>query len=251
MQERSRMSKKAVVVLSGGMDSSTLLHYVVKELAFREIYTISFKYAQRHIRELLCAQDQVKALTDEVDVRIEHTTVDTSFFGELTKDVSALTGKINVPHIKEVLGDPQPVTYVPFRNMMFLTIALAHAENNKCPAVFYGAQKHDTYSGYFDASEEFRVRLNRVAELNRKHQITVEAPFVNMSKSDLLEWGLGNNVDYSKTWTCYNGGDISCGTCPTCADRIQAFKTIDKIDPLSYIADPWKRKTLLDAAKGD
>lgn len=236
--------KKAVIVLSGGMDSTTLLHYIVKEnnLDYNNIYVLSFKYGQRHDKELECARAQVAAIAAHVAV-IDHRIIDISFFGELTKDVSALTGNIiKVPHIKDVVGDPQPVTYVPFRNLMFLSIALAYAENVGANKVFYGAQKHDTYSGYFDATEEFRQRLNHVAALNRRHQIIIEAPFVDMSKSELLEWGLTNGVDYANTWTCYNGGEHPCGICPTCSDRIQSFMSIGEQDPLLYKKpDPWGR----------
>lgn len=223
--------KSCVVVLSGGMDSSTLLHYVKKELDYTEIYALTFQYGQRHNQEIEMAVYQAK------DVGVtDHVIIDISFLGKLVKDVSALSkdSEIKVPHIKEVLGDPQPVTYVPNRNMILLAIAISYAETVGCNNVFYGAQKHDEYSGYFDATSEFVSRLNHVNQLNRRHSIHINTPFVNWSKADIAEWGLSANVDYSHTLTCYNGVNPACGKCPTCADRIQAFRKINEKDPLPY-----------------
>ena len=224
---------KAVIILSGGLDSTTLLHYVKKELKYDEIYALTFNYGQRHKKEIECAKYQATSVGCK-----EHKIIDISFFKDLTKGASALTDEsIHVPHIKDVLGDPQPITYVPNRNMILLSIATAYAESVGASDVFYGAQAHDTYSGYWDASPEFLDKINEVLSLNRRHIISIKAPFIHLKKRDLIALGLKLGVDYSRTWTCYNGKDKACGVCPTCSDRIKAWKDIGQKDPLEYAID--------------
>ena len=229
---------KSVVVLSGGMDSTTLLYYVAQVLQpHGEIYAITFAYGQKHSVELEMAKYQAK----QVGVK-EHKVLDITFLKDLLKGSSALLDEdIKVPHIKETLGDPQPPSYVPFRNSIFLTLALSWAEAKGAEVVYYGAQAHDTYSGYWDASPEFLPAINAVANLNRMHKIHIAAPFMSKKKNELLELGLDMHVDYSHTISCYNGVIPFCGTCPTCSDRIQAWRKIKRIDPVAYAtAIPWQ-----------
>ena len=229
---------KVVVVLSGGMDSTTLLQYVAKVLRPEsEIYAITFAYGQKHSVELEMAKYQAQ----QVSVS-EHKVVDISFLKTLLQGSSALLdGDIKVPHIKEVVGSAQPITYVPFRNSIFLMLALAWAEAKGACEVYYGAQAHDTYSGYWDASPEYLPAVNALANLNRMHKIQVVAPFVKMKKDELLQLGLGLGTRYIHTMTCYNGVIPACGTCPTCSDRIQAWRKIKRIDPVPYATNiPWQ-----------
>lgn len=132
-----------------------------------------------------------------------------------------------------VTGDPQPITYVPNRNMIFLALAAAFAESLGADAVFYGAQRHDLY-GYWDTTPDFLERLNHVYALNRKTPVHIRAPFVHHSKADLLRIGLDLGVDYGQTWSCYRGETLACGRCPTCAERLQAFAEVGVPDPLEY-----------------
>jgi len=232
---------KGIVVLSGGLDSSTLLHYVKEKLGYDEIYAITFDYSQKHSIEISCARWQAK----RAGVK-EHKILNISFLGEITKDVSALTSTtIKVPKITEVLGDPQPITYVPYRNLILLSICLAYAESVGADSVFYGAQKHDTYSGYWDASPEFLEAINRVSMLNRRHNIQIKAEFVNLSKGDVIKIGQELGVNYKYTWSCYNPIPINdehgipllvaqCGECPTCSDRLKAFIDASIPDPQEY-----------------
>ena len=223
-----------VIVLSGGMDSTTLLHYLKVLRPKSEIYAITFAYGQKHSVELEMADYQAKL----VGVK-EHKILDITFLKDLLKGSSALLDEdIKVPHIKETLGDPQPPSYVPFRNTIFLALALSWAEAKKANEVYYGAQAHDTYSGYWDASPEYLPTINAVANLNRMHKIQVVAPFLTKKKNELLELGLSLNIDYSHTISCYNGVIPFCGTCPTCSDRIQAWRKIKRIDPVAYVVQP-------------
>jgi len=210
----------AIVLLSGGMDSATLLAYVKRRLEVERIVALSFVYGQKHSRELDCAGWQA----EQAGVR-EHRIIDISFYGELTRGGSALTdGSIEVPDLSDVKPEErmQPSTYVPNRNMIFLSLAAAFAEAQGISDVFYGAQAQDEY-GYWDCSQDFVVRMNEVLSLNRKGRVKVRAPFAGMSKSEVVKIGLELGVDYDHTWTCYRGGDAPCGTCPSCVERNRAF----------------------------
>jgi len=221
--------EKAVVLLSGGVDSSTLLHYVIKRLGGTEVYALSFLYGQKHKREIEEAAWQAKA-----SGATSHDIVDMSFFGALIPGGSALTdAAVAVPRLADLGHDvlTQPPTYVPNRNMMLLSVAAAYAESRGVRDVFYGAQTQDRY-GYWDCTPEFLERLNSVFALNRKPPITVHAPFVWMRKAEELQLGLELGVDYAHTWTCYCGGEVPCGECPSCVERAAAFREMGIADPL-------------------
>jgi 7-cyano-7-deazaguanine synthase len=220
----------AVVLLSGGIDSSTLLHYVRHELGVETVYALSFHYGQRHSRELKAA----KAQAASVGVR-EHRTLDISEFGGLTAGGSVLTDlDSDVPDLADIPDSDrrQPPTYVPNRNMVLLSLAAAYAEANGVQDVYYGAQAQDEY-GYWDCTADFLDRINSLLALNRKGAITIHAPFVSKRKDDVLRIGLALGVDYARTWTCYRGGDTPCGSCPSCVERSNAFERIGRDDPLA------------------
>lgn len=220
-------TEKGVVIVSGGLDSTTLLYYL-KETLKKDVVAISYKYGQKHDQEIEFAKYHTEKLG------VEHQIIDlTPIFQSITSS-SALLGGMPIPTLEEVIGDPQPITYVPFRNMLMLTVAASVAEGVGASKIYYGAQKHDEYSGYWDTTSVFTASMQAVFNQNRKHKITVEAPFVEMSKSDLVRIGTDLGIDYAKTLTCYNG--TNCGTCPTCRDRIQAFKRIGLVDPVEYLS---------------
>ena len=192
------MNKKAIIICSGGLDSTTLLHEMIKEEKYKpeEILAVSYYYGQRHSLELDCAKYQCKLLN------VEHKIIPLVEFMRSYK--SALTrADIEVPHIKDVLGDPQPPTYVPFRNQTFLTIICGIAESVGATKIYYGAQMHDLY-GYFDCTKEFITRFNNLISLNRKHQIELITPFANFSKAQIAQKAIDLKVDLSHTWSCYN-----------------------------------------------
>ncbi len=219
----------ALVLLSGGLDSTVLLHHVVKSLGYGTVHALGYNYGQRHVRELACAQAQVEALPD-----CTWTEIDMSFMGGLLKDGTALvTGGAEVPDL-EALEDSdraQPPTYVPNRNMMLLSIAAAYAEAQGVQEVFYGAQAQDEY-GYWDCTTDFLERINAVLSLNRKDAITIHAPFVASKKHELVTRGMELGVDFAQTWSCYRGGEDPCDTCPTCVERAIAFREAGQRDPL-------------------
>jgi 7-cyano-7-deazaguanine synthase len=167
----------------------------------------------------------------------QHLVLDISFLSLLFTSSALISDHLQIPNMADVVGDPQPLTYVPNRNMIFLALAAAYAETQGVTNVYYGAQNHDMY-GYWDTTPDFLQRLNDVFALNRKTPIEVKAPFVNYSKTDILHLGLELGVDYSQTWSCYEGKEAACGQCPTCAERLQAFANAGIPDPLPYIKAP-------------
>ncbi len=217
----------ALAIVSGGMDSVTLLHYLVKREG-KTTAVLSFTYGQKHSREIEFARWQAEALGCQ-----PHLVVDLSMLAPLFASSALVSEQIAVPDIAAVQGDPQPVTYVPNRNMIFLSIAAAAAETLGIRTIYYGAQAHDLY-GYWDTTPDFLQRINALLSLNRKNAILVDAPLVHLSKADVLRLGQELGVDYSRTWSCYRGGQQACGRCPTCAERLAAFAVLGLRDPLPY-----------------
>jgi len=220
--------EKAVVLLSGGIDSSTLLHYVRRRPDAAEVHALSFRYGQRHARELDMARWQAAA----AGVR-EHAEIDVSFLAGIVRDASSLVAEgAPVPDMKDLAENEreQPRTYVPNRNMVLLAVAAAYAEARGIRDIFYGAQRQDGF-GYWDCSARFVDRLNRTLRLNRRTPVTVHAPFVAMSKGAVVKIGLAMGMDYGHTWTCYRGGRTPCGTCPSCVERSRAFAEAGADDP--------------------
>jgi len=219
----------ALVLLSGGMDSTTLLHYVAKELGHEPVFAVSFLYGQKHARELEAARYQSKAVN-----AASHRVVDIAFMSQLVGKGTTLVqdGEAVPAHasLEESQLD-QPPTYVPNRNMVLLSLAAAYAEGEGIRHVFYGAQAQDEY-GYWDCTADFLERLNAVFGLNRRDAITIQAPFISTRKVDILKKGLELGVDYAQTWTCYRGEDVPCQECPACIERGQAWKELGQLDPL-------------------
>ncbi len=226
------MNKGVVHVLSGGLDS-TIVMRLLKHDGFDPIYAISFDYGQKQSKEIQLAAVSCKNLD------VPHEVISIPFLNKISQGFSAnVDTNIQMPTIKEVLGDPQPKTYVPNRNMILMSIASAYAETKGCNYVSMGLQLHDSY-GYHDTTQQFVDCINSALAQNRKHQIEIIAPFANLSKTDELKKLLevDGNIDLAKnTLTCYNPDNEgrSCGKCPSCAERIQAFKNIGIKDPVEY-----------------
>lgn len=223
------MSVDSVAIVSGGMDSVTLLHHLVK-VDGRRPAVITFGYGQKHDKEIDLARRQVALLG-----LAQHQVLDLALLRPLFAASALVSAELAVPDVDAVRGDPQPPTYVPNRNMIFLALAAAYAETVGVTAVFYGAQQHDLY-GYWDTTPDFLARLNAVYSLNRKTPVQIEAPFVHDSKTNILRRGLALGVDYGLTWSCYEGQALACGRCPTCAERLDAFAALGLTDPLPYAA---------------
>jgi len=224
--------KNKIVVLSGGMDSTTLLYDIVDQFDNDHVKAITFNYGQRHSVEVQKASISCNKLN------VEHKIIDISFLGDLVSNVSALisTSEIEVPDIEEILGDPAPVTEVPYRNMVLVSLALSYAQAQDADIVYMGLQAQDQYS-YWDTSLQFVQAINTVSGLNRKHEIKIEAPYATMSKSEELKIGKRLAIPYEDSWTCYTGPDEegrACGTCPSCSERIMAFMKNGLVDPAEY-----------------
>lgn len=221
----------AVVLVSGGIDSSVLLHYVCKRLNRSPVHVLGFNYGQRHSKELECAHWQANAV-DADQFRV----IDMSFIQQVVKGATALVaGGKAVPDMAELEPGQldQPPTYVPNRNMMLLSVAAAYAESNGIRDVFYGAQALDEY-GYWDCTREFLARINATLALNRRNAITIHAPFIDRRKVASVRLGAELGVNFSFTWSCYRGGEKACGRCPTCVERLKAFEEAGVADPVPY-----------------
>lgn len=226
------MSKKAVVLLSGGLDSATVLAYALND--GYECYTLSFDYGQRSQAELNASMQ----LSEQMGA-IEHKTVglDLRAIGG-----SALTDdEIDVP--KDSLSDGIPVTYVPARNTVFLSIALGWAEVLGAQAIFIGVNAVD-YSGYPDCRPEFIQAFQQLANVATKvgvegNEIKIITPLMKLSKAEIIRLGTTLNVDYKTTVSCYDATDegLACGLCDSCILRRQGFEEAGVEDQTRYIAE--------------
>tara|TARA_R110000824_G_scaffold74657_5_gene189721 strand:- start:1497 stop:2168 length:672 start_codon:yes stop_codon:yes gene_type:complete len=214
---------KAIVPVSGGIDSSVILAYA--KTKHTRVFPITFNYGQRHIKELICAEDQ-----SGDDFKI----VDLSFFRDIAGSSSLTNNDIAVAKTKDVLGDAQTVNYVPFRNQMMLSIACAYAESMGAETVYHGAALIDSQAGFWDGSIEFLESINNLIALNRKNKINIEAPLIDKTKGEIILMGADLNVDYKRTWTCYEGKESACGYCTACSSRIKGFMDAGFRDPLQY-----------------
>ena len=228
---------KCVIPVSGGIDSSTILHHVHNELdEFTEIHTVTFDYGQRHSKEINAAIDIV------LGVSSSHKTIDASFIKQLSPSSSITNQEIEVAKTADTLGDPQTVNYVPNRNMIMLSICTGYAESIGATTVFHGAAQVDSEAGYWDGTQEFLDQMNNINNLNRRDRVDIRAPLITLSKKEIIEMGIINRVDYKKTWTCYQGGKKACGKCPACSSRIKGFIDAGYIDPVDYEIDiPWEK----------
>lgn len=224
--------KKAVVLLSGGLDSATAMAMALRD-GF-EVYAMSFSYGQRHSIELGCAAEQA------AEKAVEHKVVeiDLRTFGG-----SALTADIEVPKhgSMDELGDEIPITYVPARNTIFLSYALAWAEVLGAFDIFIGVNALD-YSGYPDCRPEFVAAYEAMANLAtvagvQGKKMTIHAPLIEMGKAEIIQCGLDLGVDYAKTTSCYDPAPDgrSCGHCDSCLLRKKGFGDIGETDPRKYV----------------
>lgn len=223
---------RALVLASGGADSTTLLAMAIEEFGRENVLALSVSYGQKHVREI----DSARAVTAHYGVPLEFLDLASVFVGS---DCSLLTGSsVEVPHesYAEQLDktDGTPVsTYVPFRNGLFLSAAASVALSHDCTALFYGAH-HDDAAGnaYPDCSQGFVDAMASAINLGTGGELTLEAPFVTWTKADIIKRGLELGVPYELTWSCYEGQEKPCGVCGTCIDRQRAFESNGAVDPL-------------------
>lgn len=228
--------RKAVIPFSGGIDSTVMLYDAAKRNIYDEIYAVSFFYNQRHGRkELEAASQSFENLQSKYPtLSITHRMLDMSFLSEVASSSSLTNSNIDVAQTKDVLGDPQPVNYVPFRNLIMLSILCSFAEAHNASDVYYGSALVDSQAGYWDSSKEFYLYLSQLTNLNRKNKISIITPLITLDKKDIIKLGIDSEVPFDKTWTCYEGKDLACGYCPACSSRIKGFMDNKVADPIPY-----------------
>lgn len=227
-------SPKAVLLLSGGLDSSTTL--AIARAAGFQIYALSFRYGQRHQFEITAAEAVAKSLGV-----VRHEIIDIDL-GRLVD--SALTSDIDVPKhdSADEIVNTVPVTYVPARNTVFLSYALGWAEELACSDIFIGVNAVD-YSGYPDCRPEYLAAFEALANLATKRsavdgqRFTIHAPLINLTKSEIISKGLSLGVDYAITTSCYDPAapGIACGHCDACLLRQRGFLENGLVDPIDYV----------------
>ena len=234
------MSHKLVISFSGGMDSSVLLH-MAADKGYRDIHLLSFDYGQRHKRELECIKLQTDSIKNKYTkgkpVNITTKTLNVGYIKSIATKSSLTNTDIDNPKIKEMAGDAQPISYVPFRNTMFLSIACAYAESNDCDTVWYGAAQADSLAGYWDSSIEYINNINNLISLNRKTKIKVEAPLIDMSKKNIVLEGIRLKVPFEHTWTCYSNREdgLADAETPSSSLRLRGFIEAGYRDPIQYV----------------
>lgn len=222
---------RAVVLLSGGLDS-TVAAALAKEQGY-ELHALSFDYGQRHVRELESARAVAKALG-----AASHTVMQVpiaAYGGSALTDaaIAVPTGRDETRMAADI-----PVTYVPARNIVFLSLALGLAETRDAQAIFIGANALD-YSGYPDCRPEFFDAFEEVARRGTKRGVEgkplrVEVPLQRMTKADIVREGLRVGAPLELTWSCYQGGQVACGACDSCLLRLKGFREAGARDPVPY-----------------
>ena len=225
---------KALVLISGGIDSTTCLAMAVKEYGSENVVGLSIFYGQRHKKEIEAAD----AVCEHY--KVEHITLDLSTMFQFS-DCTLLEhsdGEIPEEDYATQLEktDGKPVsTYVPFRNGLFLSSASAIALSKGCSKIYYGAHADDAAgNAYPDCSEAFNNAMNTAIYEGSGKQLEIVAPFISLNKAGVVKKGLELQVPYELTWSCYEGHDKACGKCGTCIDRMNAFKINGTTDPIEY-----------------
>ncbi len=219
--------KKGIIIFSGGMDSTTLLLQIKKQ--GYEVYGLSFFYGQRHKKELEFAKYWGESLCKIWKL------IDISFMQEIADQSSLLNSEIAMPH-DHYTDKNQRITVVPNRNMLMLSIAVAWAENLKIDEVFFAPHSNDL-AIYPDCRLEFVTALSNATQLATYQHVKILAPYVNIRKADIAKIGHDLGLDYSKTWSCYEGKNLHCGKCGTCQERKEAFALAQIPDPTQYEKD--------------
>jgi len=221
--------KSAVVILSGGMDSTTLLYHIYK--AGHEIKSVlSINYGQRHVRELLAA----KAICEGLGLEGVHKCVDLSALNPFLRGSSQTDLGVSVPH-GHYEEESMKLTVVPNRNMILLAVAVAEAISCKAEMVGYGAHAGD-HAIYPDCRKDFVEAMGKTIALCDWTPPALVAPFIDNTKAEIVSFGHELGVPFNLTYSCYEGGLEHCGRCGTCTERKEAFQQAGVTDPTPYLA---------------
>lgn len=229
---------KALVLSSGGVDSTTCIGIAVDKYGKDNVITASLYYGQKHEKELECA----RKIAEYYGVR--HIEEDISNVMKYASNVCTLVkGGADIEHASyakqiEEHGEGRVATYVPFRNGLLLSIATAYADSlfpGEEVEIYYGAHADDAAGqAYADCSPEFADAMDKAINIGTYKKINICRPLINMNKSGVVKTGLELNVPYHLTWSCYEGKEKACGTCGTCIDRLKAFEDNGVEDPIEY-----------------
>jgi 7-cyano-7-deazaguanine synthase len=222
------MNEKAVVIASGGIDSSTLLFKTVAENY--KTYALTFIYGQRHKKEI----DSAKWICERL--KISHKILDLSVLKEILSGSALMDSSIAIPEVPADVShyDTLKTTIVPNRNSIFLSIAIGYAVSIGAKCVFFGAH-HSDRGVYPDCRPEFVEAFQSAERLaNDNPDLMINAPFAHMDKSHIVKLGTELGVPYQKTWSCYKGEDLHCGVCSSCRERKRAFTQSGVSDPTCY-----------------
>lgn len=224
---------KILVLSSGGVDSTTCLAMAVAEVGAENVLALSVYYGQKHDKEIQAAKKVAEyygVRRMELDLSVIFAGSNCSLLKQSTQDIPL---ESYAQQIAETHGEKPVSTYVPFRNGLFLSSAASIALSHGCSKIMYGAHADDAAgAAYPDCSLDFVNAMNQAIYLGSGNQLTIEAPFVSLTKADVVKKGLELGVPYDLTWSCYEGGEKPCGKCGTCIDRMKAFEKNGTIDPL-------------------
>lgn len=218
------MATSVVLVYSGGLDSTVLLYHL--RAMGKSLCCLSFDYGQRHHREIESAQVICESLS------VEHTVVDISPLKKLFGKSALTNTAVPIPH-GHYADASMKSTIVPNRNMIMISAAIACALSRGASSVAYGAHSGD-HAIYPDCRPEFAEALSRAAQLCDWQPVSVEFPWITMTKAAIVQRGLELKVPFEMTWSCYEGGAVHCGRCGTCTERKEAFQTAGLTDPTCY-----------------
>lgn len=224
---------KILVLSSGGVDSTTCLAMAVAEVGAENVLALSVYYGQKHDKEIQAAKKVAEYYgveRMELDLSVIFAGSNCSLLKQSTEDIPL---ESYAQQIEETHGEKPVSTYVPFRNGLFLSSAASIALSHGCSKIMYGAHADDAAgAAYPDCSVDFVGAMNQAIYLGSGNQLTIEAPFVSLTKADVVKKGLELGVPYELTWSCYEGGEKPCGKCGTCIDRMKAFELNGTVDPL-------------------
>ena len=222
---------KAMVLFSGGVDSTTCLGIAVDKYGAENVVALSIAYGQKHTKEIECSQKIAQ------HYGVEHLYLDLGKIFQysncslLSHSDQEIPTESYAKQIEKTHGAPVS-TYVPFRNGLFLSSAASIALSKGCEVIYYGAHSDDAAgNAYPDCSDAFNKAINEAIYIGSGNQLKVEAPFIGLAKAQVVKKGLELKVPYELTWSCYMGEDKPCGVCGTCLDRAKAFEANGVADP--------------------